>query len=110
GGFDAVVLANEAFQSADGHRSVNHSAPALVLARRGADPAADGSKRIRRPRGEVGFFVPSLTDQLNIPAAVGADRTSRLARDHPLPEFEVGHKSAVSAVVVHDFLGPLSGV
>src|SRR5476649_1093714 len=80
---NAEFFADESLQRADGNRSVERSAPAFGFAGRGANTAADGGKRVRRPRDDVGIFITSLGNRLHIAAGVCAHGTAFAAEDLP---------------------------
>ena len=82
---DAVPLGDEPLQRADRDGGVDRASTAGVLARRGADPAADRRERVRRAGDEEGLLVTPLRDELDVPAGVGGYRTPGLALDLRLP-------------------------
>ncbi len=92
---DTVLFRNESLERANRDRRINLSATTSILAGRGANSATDGSKWIWRTGGEIRFFELTFSDQLHVLAGIGLYRASRLARNHALPEFDVGHKRLV---------------
>ena len=77
---ERAVLGRESLERPDRDRLVQHPAPAGALARRRADPAADGRERIDLGRDGVGLVVASGADQADVPPRVGAGGTRALAR------------------------------
>jgi hypothetical protein len=76
-----VPLDEEALHGPDRKRSVDVSAAAGTLARRGTHVRAHRGDRIRVARQDVAFLEPALGGEIQVPAAVRPDRTRFLAFD-----------------------------
>lgn len=61
----------------------------MVLARRCADTAADGSERIGRARCEICLLILALRYQLDVTTGIGVHRTCSLAGNQLLEEISV---------------------
>src|SRR5581483_1246989 len=80
---DSEFLADESLQGPNGDRFVQCSPAAFGLAGSRANPPADGSKRVRCARNNIGVFVAAFPNRLDITSRVGADRASFPAKDLP---------------------------
>ena len=76
-----VPLDQEPLHRPDGERPVDVTAAAGPLARRGADVGAHRGDRVRFARKEVALLEPTLGGEVQVAAAVRADRAGLLALD-----------------------------
>src|SRR4029079_2031440 len=84
---------------------VDGATAARILAGCGTDAAANRSERVRRPRDEVGLFLASRRDELDVAPGIGGDGTPGLALDLCLPVLEIGESGRDG----HERLGARGG-
>ena len=76
-----VPFDQEPLHRPDGERPVDVTAAAGALARRGADVGAHRGDRVRLPREEIALLEAAFRGQVQVAAAIRADRAGFLALD-----------------------------
>jgi hypothetical protein len=75
-GFNTIALSDKAFQRPDRYRFIDLASPTGIFTGSGTNAAADRCKRIGRACNEIGLFILSLPDELNILSRISMDRAS----------------------------------
>src|SRR5215471_16604373 len=88
-GLRTEALCHKAFQCANGNRGIELPAPACGLAGMPAYATADRRERVRGPGIPIGFLIPSLRDERNVPSSLRVDRARLHAREVRFQPFQI---------------------